>query len=401
VVRTQDHHPADVEPTRRAIRAELGIDGFVLAWRGVTVGAGGARRVLEVELLGEAPDGQRWVAASEVADMPQRAVVDGRGWTRPGWFKRASAWLERQATAAGWTMRTVEQIRSWEFSCVLRVQTDQGELYFKALPRAYTNEVALVQQLAAWHPAHLPEVVGADPGRRWVLLRGCAGRCLEDGAPLTDWQRAARAYAQLQLASAMRVDRLRALGCHDRSPSVLRAAIGPLFADEAAFLLGDDNGLSSAELQRLRAWQPWFESACDELGASDLPLTLEHGDLWASNIFVGRGEPTFIDWTDACLSHPFLSLGPLLRSAGWDPHLADHTAARRQIGDAYLEAWSTCASPRRLRRLLGLAQPLAALHIAVTYWSLTPRPHQQWWMPRGVPFFARMGLELLPAAGVL
>ena len=40
-------------------------------------------------------------------------------------------------------------------------------------------------------------------------------------------------------------------------------------------------------------------------------------------------------------------------------------------------------------------------HIAVTYWSLTPGPHQQWWMPRAVPFFARMALELLPAAGVL
>jgi hypothetical protein len=105
--------------------------------------------------------------------------------------------------------------------------------------------------------------------------------------------------------------------------------------------------------------------------------------------------------TDASISHPFLSLGPLLRSAGWDTHLHSDTTAMHHIADAYLDAWSTFASTAHLRRLLDLAEPLAALHVAVSYRSLTPRPHQQWWMPRGVPFFARMALELLPAAGVL
>ena len=74
---------------------------------------------------------------------------------------------------------------------------------------------------------------------------------------------------------------------------------------------------------------------------SGLPPALEHGDLWASNVYVGAGEPAFIDWSDASLSHPFLSLAPLLRSAGWDPHLAmraehdgvDETAARRRLGN--------------------------------------------------------------------
>jgi len=80
--------------------------------------------------------------------------------------------------------------------------------------------------------------------------------------------------------------------------------------------------------------------------------------------------------------------------------LRGDTGAPRKIADTYLEAWSAYDRPAQLKHLLVLAEPLAALHIAVTYWSLTPRPHQQWWMPRGVPFFARMALELLPAAVV-
>jgi thiamine kinase-like enzyme len=175
----------------------------------------------------------------------------------------------------------------------------------------------------------------------------------------------------------------------------------PLLADEAALLVSEEHGLTSAELESLRVAWPWLEAACDELSASSLPLTLEHGDLWASNVYVGDGEPQFIDWTDACLSHPFLSLGPLLRSAGWDAQLRDDSAAVRKIADAYLEGWSASASTAELRRLLALAEPLAALHIAVTIWSHSPGSHQQWWLWRMVPFFARMALELLPAAGVL
>jgi len=75
-------------------------------------------------------------------------------------------------------------------------------LYFKALPETYAAEVSLVEQLTAWHLKHLPAVVAADEPARWVLLRACAGLCLEDGAPLAVWQRAARAYADLQVASA-------------------------------------------------------------------------------------------------------------------------------------------------------------------------------------------------------
>ncbi len=390
VVRTQDHHPANVEPTRRAIRAELGFDAFILGCRQVDIADGVVRRLLDVERIGDLSQDQR---SSE--------VVDGRDWTQPGWFSQATTWLERQAAIRGWTIQAVEQIRSWEFSCVLRVLTDEGELYFKALPETYAAEVPLVQQLAAWQPAQVPEVVAADVRRRWVLLRACRGRCLEDGAPLTVWQRAARAYADLQVASAPRLDRLRALGCPDRSPSALQAAIGPLLADEAAFLVDQAHGLTSAEFERLRACKPWLEAACAELSASPVPLTLEHGDLWASNVYVGDGEPQFIDWTDACLSHPFLSLGPLLRSAGWDAHLQDDSAAVRTIADAYHEGWSTFASPADLRRLLALAEPLAALHIAVTIWSHSPGSHQQWWLWRMVPFFARLALELLPAADVL
>jgi len=84
VVQTRDHHPADVGPTRRAIREQLGIDAFVLTCRKVTVADGVAQRLLDVEALqviGGGGDGsQRWTGGDgAAAGGGRRAGLDPPG----------------------------------------------------------------------------------------------------------------------------------------------------------------------------------------------------------------------------------------------------------------------------------------------------------------------------------
>jgi hypothetical protein len=371
----------------------------VLACHQVDARAGVAHRLLAVEPL-EQPPAQHWMPLAEMPALRKnwlagRHVVDGRAWTRPEWFARACDWIGERATSAGWRVHDVQQIRTWEFSCVLKVSTDRDNLFFKALPRAYAREVALTRRLADWYPERVPPVLAADARRRWLLLRDCGGPCLEDGAPLAEWQHVARTYATVQADAATHLDRLRALGCADRPLAALRTQIRDLLANPAALLLGEPDGLSASELEGLRDRLPELLSACEDLAASALPLSLDHGDLWASNVYLAPTGPMFIDWTDACITHPFLSLAPLLRSADWDTNLPAN--ATTGIVDAYLEGWSAYGTLERLRHLVRLAEPLAALHTAVAYWRLTPVPHRQWWMPRAVPFFARMALERVSA----
>ena len=89
----------------------------------------------------------------------------------------------------------------------------------------------------------------------------------------------------------------------------------------------------------------------------------------------------------------FFSLMPLLQSAEWDLDPAISAGVQTRIVDRYLERWSPYATRERLRGALAIARPLAAFHIAVTYWRDIPQPHMQWWIPRMVPFFVRMALE--------
>jgi Phosphotransferase enzyme family len=203
---------------------------------------------------------------------------------------------------------------------------------------------------------------------------------------------AAEAYADLQIELISHLAELRAMGCRVRGPHELRALIGPLIGDHAAHLRGTEHGLTSMEAHRSQQLHPRIEAACDELDMGGLPLALEHGDLWDSNVYVADDRVEFIDWTDASLAHPFFSLMPLPVSAGWDASLSRVPDAQQRIADAYLSKWSAYGTPERLRRALAVARPLAALHIAVTYWRGVARPHNQWWMERMVPFFLRLAL---------
>jgi hypothetical protein len=413
-VRTASHHPADVGPTRSAIRDQMGLEVVILACRQVDVARGLVRRLLELELLDGLADTSAlsWMHEGDLTHLvfvdPSHAPMlddwfrktarppgtpNGRGWTVPGWWTHATSWIAQKVDAAGLgRTRAIEQVRAWEFSCVLRIQTDQDTLYFKALPRSYASEPALVDHLAQWEPAFVPAVVATNTHERWLLMRACRGRPLESGVPLTAWERVAGAYAELQVESSMHAAKLRALGCREHGPLELRTLVGALVGDEAALLRGTEHGLTVEETGRLRQLRPSLEAACDELAQSGLPRALEHGDLWSSNVYVGEDRVAFIDWTDASLSHPFLSLAPLLLSASWDPYLSTVPDAQQRIIDSYLEHWTWYAAPEPLRRALALARPLAAMHIAMTYWRDIRRPHSQWWMKRMVPFFLRMAL---------
>jgi phosphotransferase family enzyme len=403
-VRTEGHHPADVIPIRAAIREQLGVDAVVMRCADVSVANGVVRRLLVLESLddGSKATDLKWIEPRHASlDALQHISLessppDGRDWMIAGWWARVTAWITQRVRAAGLgRVLRIEQIRAWEFSCVLRVHTDQADLYCKALPRAYAHEPRLARHLADHHPGSVPQVVATDEHERWLLTRACPGQCLEAGAPLSVWERAAAAYADLQVASTPHVERLRALGCRLRGPLQLRSLLAALCADEDALLGQGEHGLSRHELTRLQQLRASLEAACDELADSGLPLALEHGDLWSSNVFVSDTgiNVAFIDWTDANVSHPFFSLMPLLQSATWDVEPAEVPNRQSRLIDQYLEPWTRYASRERLRRTMALARPLAALHIATTYWRDTPQPHTQWWMPRMVPFFARLCLE--------
>jgi len=358
-VDTGDTHTADTEQLNAAVLDRWRMHCTVLR----SVHHSGAiegriERAHIVELEGTPPPELHWcddahalTDSLDVAALGQwratedRANRDGRAWTRRGWRAEVLPWIDAAVRrGGGGRVREVVQIRAWHSSTVLRVTADAFGCYFKAVPTSIAAEVRVTRYLATRFPELLPRLIAVDLERRWLLTAAFDGSALDAAEP-DRWERAARLYGDLQAMAAGHAEALKGLGCSPRTPQMLAAEL-PSLIDDSAMLV---------ELQR----------RCVALERSGLPLTLEHGDLWPSNVLTDRATSAFIDWEDACLAPPLIGLAPLIVGLSASP--AASSGALERVQQAYLGAFEAYMPAARLASLLRLVLPLAFCDMAVRY----------------------------------
>ena len=282
------------------------------------------------------------------ATPPRRAA-----WSREGWLEEASDWaraacLERGITVTG----PIRQAWQWVLSSILRVPTDAGTLYLKAVFPLFHHEPAVTEALARRHPGHVPAVVATHRERGWLLMHEIPGTPL-GRSDRERWAAGARLLAEIQRAWIGRDDEIRRFGGPDRTlPSLLdeldRLPSDPLVAPLPADLLA-----------RLARSSPLLRRAADELRGCEIPDTLVHGDFHLGNVMDGE-RLVIYDWSDACFAHPFLDIETLLE-------VNDDDDAVSRVTAGYLSGWEGVAHPATLRRAMSLARPLSALHQVVSY----------------------------------
>ncbi len=391
-VQTTDTWLAEIDKVVPALRTGLGLGFDFTILRYITAEADSVARqdrivfVLEPATpLNTPPLAGQWFDAAALADLhlawPDqrtpllRYLAEIRGevdapmdprrppWAHPGWFAAAAAWTESALAAQDYTQTgPVEQVRSWSLSCLLRVPTTQGHVYFKVAAHLplFVNEAALVATLAMLYPSQVPAPIQIDRARRWMLTDDFGLPIRED--PAAD-RAALRApvlarFAHLQQAAADHLDALADAGCIDRRLPALATQIDPLLADPTTRA-----ALSATDYAALVAFAPDLRQRCTALAAYNLPATLVHGDLHFGNVARRDGDFVFFDWTDACISFPFFDLIEVY-------FFIEDEAARVTPRNAYLDAWTAYESPARLREAWELAKPLCALHHAVSYLTL-------------------------------
>lgn len=362
------------------------------------------------------PPGARWVAPAELPDLPLEreghraalaewfawyaggpAPARRAPWYMPGWRTAVLAWAAEALARAGLAPTgPPEQLRSWQRSAILRVPTADGHVYLKAVPPVFGHEPGLTAALAAADPARFARPVAVDPARGWLLMRELPGPTLETlraDEDVARWQAALASFAEVQIGTVARRAELRALGVPERPLATLAARLAPLLADPAATLPGRPAGLSADERATLLALAPRIQPMADALAAFGLPAALEHGDFWAGQVVVGDDAFGFLDWSDSSIAHPFFSL--LLFLLEIEDYFPRVPGVRERLRDAYLEPWRPLARGVDLARAFELAQPLAALHHALTYHAdVLPNLEVAWEMELMLPFYLKMALRL-------
>ncbi len=253
------------------------------------------------------------------------------------WIDHALGDASAERTAA------VEQVRTWNLSCLLRVSSTLGELWLKAVPHFLDHEAAVISALASVDSALVPDVIAARPG---AILMGTAigedGYGVGPDVHFDAVRRLHQASIQLDLDALTSVPRI--------GVEHVQHGLTDLFERHG----GDLSDEERKQLQRLIA-----ESGDRWHSAGPTDAALVHGDLHGGNLRIApaptRFEPTpsrIIDWGDASISHPLFDLAVL---------------------DSYSPEWPPTATDRWLE-LLGVGRaewaafrPLAATRLAITY----------------------------------
>jgi aminoglycoside phosphotransferase (APT) family kinase protein len=280
----------------------------------------------------------------------------------------------------------LETIKHWGISAVMRVATDGGDIYFKAmLCPLFAREPAVTHLLARLFPGVVPKPLTVDTARGWMLLPDFQATKL---AQVGEAERAGAfpLLADMQITALNHLEELRAAGAVDRPLATLADDLDGLLADEMAM-----SHAEAADIEALRAQAPRLRDLCRQLAGYNIPETLAHGDFHTGNTAIRDGQLIVFDWTDAAVSHPFFDLVLLASEQPLEAVAAD-VGVRH-----YLERWMGFEPMPRLWEALALALPLAAVYQMVSYQGIMAslEPAAQWENAGGLRYFVKFLLKVL------
>jgi len=245
----------------------------------------------------------------------------------------------------------LELVKDRPWATVFRVPLVRGAAYFKACRPVQAFEPRLTAALTERWPDRVPEVLGHDAERGWLLTADAGAPLLELGNPPQRWLEILPRYAELQRGEAMHVHAHLAAGVPDLRLETLPARFGAL--------LEADLPLDAATVAAGRRLLPQLEALVRKLAAGAIADSVEHADLHSRSVFAIGDRLRVLDWGDASIGHPFFSLVVTfdsLRETGLgaeDPWFV-------RLRDAYLEPWG-----RGLVPVFGTAQRLARVSRAL------------------------------------
>lgn len=381
-----------VEHINSEVRRQLGFDVWTLK-RAAQGGEGENRRYIFVAASREhgapTPPGARWAGRIEVSSINSvHAGIDEAvaswfaglespsslraPWESAGWHDAACGWLETQIAALGRVVhKPIIQQRAWGLSCTMKVGTDLGDVYFKAVPPFMAHEGRAMQAVAERCPQLLPPPLAVDSERGWLLMSDYGSAMLHECADISRWEGALRVFSAAQVEQAESIEYWLSLNIPDRRLGRMVEMIDPLIGSCAKMLSGGSNGLSESEVSALLSLSMPLKMMCARLAQFGVPNTLVHGDL-GGNILMGEDSYTFFDWTDVCVSHPFFEMATISGAYFDGSALKDSPEVDARLRDAYLQPWTELAPMDRLVEAFETSKPLGALHQAMTYmWILT------------------------------
>ena len=309
-------------------------------------------------------------------------------WSRPGWQRRARAWID-DALAASGRRRTgrSDMQRLWTLTALMRVPTDRGPAWFKGVFPHFGHEPAVTRALARLAPSVMPTVLATEDAEGWLLTDDVPGTELgmsTDPASITG---AVRALVDVQRAAVDLHDELRTLGVPDRP---LRHLASQLREAVAAAPGVGGRSVEPGRLDRVVEWVADRSAWLDGLGFRDVVV---HGDFNRANTLVTPAGLVVIDWSDAAIGNPLMDV------AVWMVHPGGRFGPDDPSWPAWMDALDGLGDTGALRDEYATVFGLGAAYQVVSYVDIARaiEPAMRYQVSDGIDDFWGLLDEAVPA----
>jgi hypothetical protein len=282
-----------------------------------------------------------------------------------GWFRAVRAWVEMAAQSVGFRLNgDFRQLNASESFSLIRFETNGPALWFKAVGEPNRREFPITTTLAELFPDYLPAILAAHNEWNGWLMQEVEGNALAGAQDLRPWLKAVTALSELQMASIPYSSLIRAAGAHDLAPARLVNLV-PDFLETMTRLMSQQMRIPPPVLNRkeLGLLGECIQDALVLVQSLDLPDALGHLDLNPWNIIVNAQQCRFLDWAEACVGIPFLSLEYVLEHYRRSP--APTTEGESLLRDEYCRRWEHVISPAAISYALPFLPTLAVFAYAV------------------------------------
>lgn len=238
--------------------------------------------------------------------------------SRLGWLDEATYWVEQATGTTITSMLDIEQFNAGGAFALLRFPMRNGRSYWlKATASPNAHELPVTLFLSQRCPGHLAEILDVRPEwNAWIMLDKPTSNPMLPADPaqrLALLECAVTAMAELQVRTIGCETELLAAGGFDQRAGVLRVNSELLFERiREAMSLQTSTRALRIEGERLRELRRMFDATCDFVEEIAIPATVLHGDMNAGNVLYDDGHCQFIDWCEAYIGYPFVTLQHLL-----------------------------------------------------------------------------------------
>jgi Phosphotransferase enzyme family len=296
--------------------------------------------------------------------------------SRLGWFNELRNWVDSVVESMGLHVNgRFQQLNASASFSLIRFETNGPALWFKAVGEPNQREFTITCLLAQLFPEYLPRILGCRPDWNGWLTREAPGKLLSDLQEQVLWEQASASLAKLQIQSIDRGSQVLGAGARDLGSAELSKLIQPFISVVAQLMERQTKSPPPSILGRkdLSALADSLQSAVDTTKAIGIPETIGHLDLNPGNIIGSENRCAFLDWAEAYVGNPLLSLEYLLEHARRT--FGPDSAVVTKMTAAYCAQWDGVVSPAAIADALAFAPLLAVFAYAAgnDLWNETQR----------------------------